>query len=575
MIKHLIVLPDGSEISSGPPGSGPRIKHVTTKLIVNDSQELSIGSCCAAMFECTLIVPGGELSIAAGDEVMVYRVDTDKPMTVANDVTTSVDSNGNFHVYVSGVEVAPVIDAAGDLRYPGIDAVLVDGDLTLASANTARTLVGRFTMEEPIRPTPDFYKLTAYDRVSWLDKDLTGWLLSLDEWPYTVEQMAGMVCHECGVGISAQTLLNGSYQIQRFAGQGITGRKIMQWIGQISATFCRATPEGAIEFAWYKQSERTIVPEETFSARLADYQTEPIDRVQIQLTQDDIGVIWPAAEGVTYSVTGNYLLTTTDPAALETVAGNIFNAIRNDTYTPGTVTMAHDPDINVGDIVTVRDRNGKTASLYVMTKTINGQLDTLECTGSPSRDSSTVVHEESFKAVNSKIFELRKDITGLSARAAETDTRIEDNRSYTDQKITEVTITAEGLASTVEDIRETVAGVETRMSGIEQTAESISLRVGSIEDNGVGKVATGFGLTVKESAVVIARDGAELENRLDETGMYVVRKDGTVVMQAAADGVITQNLNVRGYLDIFGMTRKQAWTDEFGRPCVATLWTGG
>lgn len=570
----LIVLPDGTEIFSGP-GDGPKIQSSSIKQIVNDGQELSIGSVCSAMFECTLLNPGGELSIAAGDEITVYRVDTTQPMTVSDEVTTNVDSGGVFRVYVSGVEVAPTIDAAGNLRYPGINAILVDGNLTFAAASAARKPVGRFTMEEPTRPTPNSYKITAYDRVSWLDKNLTDWLLSLDEWPYTVEQMAGMVCHECGTGLATEMLLNGSYQIQRFAGTGITGRKIMQWIAQISATFCRATPEGGIEFAWYKQSGHTIMPKDTFSVRLADYETKPIDRVQIQLTQDDVGVIWPDAEGVTYAITGNYLLTGTDAAALETVAGNIYNAIRNDTYTPGTITMMHNSDIKPGDIVEVHDRNGKLAYLYVMSKTTRGQKDTLECTGSHSRDSSTVVHEESFKAVNAKMLELRKDVSGLFVRASEAETRIEDNRAYTDQKITEVTIAAEGLASTVEDVRETVEGVETRMSGIEQTAESISLRVGSIEDNGVDKVTTGFGLTVKESAVVIARDGAELENRLDETGMYVVRRDGTVVMQAAADGVITQNLNVRGYLDIFGMIRQQAWTDEFGRPCVATLWTGG
>lgn len=574
MLLTLIVLPDGTEIFSGP-GGGAKVKNATITQDVNDQQELTIGSCCSARFECTLLNPGGELSIAAGDEIAVYRVNTAQPMTFANDVTTSVDSSGTFRVYVSGVEVDPVIDATGDLRYPGVDAFLVDGNLTFTTATTARTLVGRFTLEEPERPTPNSYRITAYDRVSWLDKDLTEWFLSLDEWPYTVEQMAGMVCHECGTGLATETLLNGSYQIQRFAGTGITGRKIMQWIGQISATFCRAAPNGGLEFAWYKQSAHILRPSDVFSTQLADYQTEPIDRVQIQLTQDDIGVIWPDAEGVTYPIAGNYLLTSSDPAALETVAGNIYNAIRNDTYTPGTITMIHNPDINPGDIVEVRDSNGKTASLYVMTKITKGQRDTLECTGSISRESSTVVHEESFKAVKAKMLEIKKDIDGLLVRASEVDTRIEDNRAYTDQKITEVTISAEGLASTVEDVRETVEGVETRMSGIEQTAEAISLRVGSIEDNGVDKVATGFGLTIDESAVVIARDGAELENRLDETGMYVVRRDGTVVMQAAADGVITQNLNVRGYLDIFDMIRQQAWTDEFGRPCVATLWTGG
>ena len=511
----LIVLPDGTEIFSGP-GSGPKIQSSTIKHFVNDGQEFSIGSVCAARFECNILNPGGELSIAAGDEITVYKVQGD-----------------------------------------------------------TRRKMGLFTLEEPVRPSPNRYKITAYDRVSWLDKDLTEWLISLDGWPYTVEDLALMVAHECGTGLGTEMLMNGSYQVQRFAGSGITGRKIMQWIAEISATFCRANPDGGIVFERYRSTSTVLGPADTFSTKLSDYQTAPIDRVQIRLSEDDIGVIYPDVAGVTYPISGNYLLTATDPAALDSVAQNIYNAISGITYTPGTVTMLHNPDIQAGDIITVQDLNSKTATMYVMTKTTKGQKDTLECTGSISRGSSTAVHEESFNAINAKILEVKKDISGLLVRATETETRIEDNRAYTNEKITEVTIQAEGIASTVEDVRETVEGVETRMSGIEQTAESISLRVGRIEDNGVDKVTTGFGLTIDESAVVIARDGAETENRVDETGIYVVRPDGTVVMQAAKDGVITQNLNVRGYLDVFGMIRQQAWTDEFGRPCVAALWTGG
>ena len=186
-----------------------------------------------------------------------------------------------------------------------------------------------------------------------------------------------------------------------------------------------------------------------------------------------------------------------------------------------------------------------------------------------------MVHEESFRAVNAKMMEIRRDVSGLNLKVSETETRIEDNRAYTDQKITEVTIASDTLASTVQQVQESVEGVSSQISSIQQAADSVSIKVANIEDNGVSKVSTEFGLTVDGSAVVIARSGAETENRMDETGVYVVRSDGTVVMQAAKDGVITQNLNVRGYLDVFGMLRQQAWTDEQGRPCVATLWTGG
>lgn len=524
MIKHLIVLPDGTEISSGV-DSEIAIMHTSVTKTVNSQTELTIGSVCAAMVELKIFTPHGELCIDAGTEFSLYRVHED----------------------------------IGEEPY--------------------QEKVGLFTAEKPVRTSANTLTVIAYDRVSWLDKDLTDWVMSLEEWPYTVNQMAMMVCQECGVGIATAQLRNGEYCIQRFGGNGITGRKIMQWIGEISATFCRANADGGIEFAWYSHRAVTIGTDSYFKGSLAyaDYQTHLIEQVQIQLSTDDIGVVYPQEleEANTYKITGNYLLTTEAPESLEAVAANIYDALKDVTYTPGSLTVQGWSGIDAGDIVTVKDINGATFPFYVMTRNTRGQRHTLECTGSHRRNSTTVLNEESFKALNAKMFEILKDISGLLVRATETETRIEDNRAYTDEKIAEVAIQADGIASSVESVRETVDGVESQLSSIQQTAESVSLRVESIIENGVDQVKTGFGLTVKESAVVIARDGAEIENRLDETGMYVTRTDGTVVLKAAADGVETQNLQVRGYADFFGLIRKQAWKDEQGRICVASLWTGG
>lgn len=521
MWHTLIVLLGGTQILSGP-GAGPKVLSSHTTRVVNDGEELSIGSCCPALFECTLLNPGGELGIAAGDEFAVYRV--------------------------RGEE---------------------------------RRAVGLFTMEEPLRPTANRYKITAYDRISWLDKDLSDWVLGLEEWPYTVQTFAEMVCTECGLTLATKALMNGDYQIQRFAGSGITGRKLMQWVGQISGTFCRATPAGEIEFTWYGATNTTVGPADAFSVELADYQTATIDRVQIQLTRDDVGVIYPDVAGVTYPVTGNYLLSADDATKLEAVAESLYETLRSTTYTPGTVVMAHNPDICPGDIINVRDRNNKTATFYVMSKSTKGQRDTLQCTGSHSRESSTNIHKESFKAMKSAMFEIRKDVSGLSARATETELRVEDNRAYTDERAAEIILQAAGIAAAVQDVHESVEGVETRIAAIQETAESITLKVEKIVEEGVDKVKTGLGLTIDNSAVTIARPDAMVETKLDETGMYVTRTDGTIVLRArysyedGASGVDTQNLKVTGYLDKFGMLRQQSWVDEFGRPCVATLWTGG
>ena len=114
MLKSLIILPDGTELSSGI-GTVNALRDVKLTQCVNAGTELTLGSVCADMIEATLLTPGGQLNVAAGTEVAFYKV----------------DESGN------------------------------------------RTKMGLFTLETPTRPSANTYRLTAYDRVSWLDRDLT------------------------------------------------------------------------------------------------------------------------------------------------------------------------------------------------------------------------------------------------------------------------------------------------------------------------------------------------------------------------------------------------------------------
>ena len=192
MLKTIIVLPNGTELSSGI-GTKNAIKNITITECVNDSQELTLGSTCSNMIELTAITPNGGFSIAEGDEFAVYREDAD-----------------------------------------GI-----------------RHKVGLFISEKPVRAGSHSLKVTAYDRVSRLDKDLTAWIAGLTEWPYTLYDFAQMTCQQCGLDLLNEEIPNGPYRVQRFSAKGITGRAIMKWIGEIAGRFCRATPDGQIEFAWY------------------------------------------------------------------------------------------------------------------------------------------------------------------------------------------------------------------------------------------------------------------------------------------------------------------------------------
>lgn len=365
MLKTIIVLDNGMEILSGA-GTTVAIQQVTIKESVNDAKELSIGSACANMLEARIFDPNQSLAIAAGSEVTAYKV----------------------------------------------------------TEGGTRALVGRFIVEQPSRVSANVMKLTAYDRITKLDKDLSGWLSGLTDWPYSLLTFAQMVCTQCGLTLVTTSIPNGDYMVQKFGAQSVTGRKLMQWVGQIAARFCRATPEGNIELAWYTSSGVTIAPDGDHfyyqnGLSYEKYSVAPIEKVQAKLTADDVGVVWPtdAGEKNTYIITGNYLLTASTTADLQPVVQTIYTQLQGVSYTPCRVVIPACTDIHAGQTVQIRDRNGNTITAYVMRKTQSKHRDTIECTGSQRRDSTTAVNDESYRALSGQILEIKKEVEGYSVAA--------------------------------------------------------------------------------------------------------------------------------------------------------------
>lgn len=472
MYKNLIVLPDGTEIFSGS-ASGNAIRSMKLTESVNAGTELTPGSACACMLEGQIITPSGSLNIGAGTEVTLYRVD---------------DSG-------------------------------------------ARSKVGLFALEKPTRPSANTYKITAYDRVSRLDKDLTSWLSGLTEWPYTLFDFAGMVCAACDLTLKNTSLPNGDYSIPQFTASQINGRQIMRWIGEICCRFIRATVDGEIEFAWYVQNDNTINPSGGIyyyqsSLSYEDFSVAPIEKVQLRLTSDDVGVVYPdtAADLHTYIITGNYLLTTDSADTLCPIAESIYNSLQGTTYTPCKVTIPATPDIHAGDILTVTDRNGNTITIYVMKITRSGQRDTLECTGNYSRGSSTAANNEIYAPVVGKLLEIAKSVEGLRVTAKDLDGRITETVQTTESIILSA-LAEYATTSDLEKLQETVSAQLAVMANeVNITINSMSERVEEVD--GLRQVIADtlskyFRFT--DTGMYIGLDGNELQLNLDYNIMQFLR----------------------------------------------------
>lgn len=502
MLKNIIVLPDGTEIFSGV-GTVNALQSVTLTQCVNAGQELTLGSVCANMLEATLITPEGGLSIAAGMEVALYKVDAD----------------GN------------------------------------------RTKAGLFTMEKPTRPSGNLCRITAYDRVSRLDRDLSQWLQNLNGWPYTLLEFASMVCAACNLTLLNETLPNGSWPVQRFSASGITGRQLMQWVGQSCGRFCRATADGELEFAWYTPKEIILTPDGEYPMRalcFEDYQVTPIDKVQIRLTERDVGAVYGTGSNA-YVITGNYLLSSNTLEPLQGAAQVIYDILQSVTYTPCKVTVPASTRIQAGDILHITDANGKNLPFYVMTKVQSGQKDTLSCTGSVSRDSTMATNSARFAALSGKVMEVQMSMEGLKLAAKEAD-----------EKVAVLEVTAGELKTSVADQKTGVDDVTARMSAVEQSASGLAVQIQSVVDNGVSKVSTATGYTFDGNGLTIEKSGREIRTQITEDGMTVY-KNGSAVLTASSEGVDAVDLHASTYLIVGGKSR----FENYGSDRTGCFWVGG
>ena len=398
MVKNILVLDDGTEIAAGTVGQNA-IRSLICTETVSKTTDLCPGAACSNKLEITIWVePGTDLPITSGTRLTHYR-----------------ETSGH------------------------------------------RTLAGTYWAVKPTSQTRNTYKVYAYDAVSRLDSVQSTWLRSIqDQFPMTLWKFAGLVAQRCGVTIANNSLpRNGTYLVQAFYADNLTGRQLLAWVAEASCTFLRATSDGKIEFAWYTDysTSQSIGPTVYIRDGLSHdkFQTAPVVKVQIRQSDDDVGVLYPSDESGSNAlvIQGNLLLTSATAEALKPVARAIFETMQGVTYTPLKVTVPADfPLPAPGNIVSVTDARGNVLSSYIMTRTISGQQVTLESTGNATRDGTAAVNEQSYKNLTGKMLEIKTSVDGLEVKASDL------TGKYTDLKAT-----VDGLSAEVKkDIKITGGG---------------------------------------------------------------------------------------------------------------------
>ena len=393
MYYSVLLLPNGTELKGGEAGS--TLKALTLHTAVNAGQEFAIGSAFSDYIEAEIWAdPGGSLQITAGDALTYYWQ----------------DDAGN------------------------------------------RTKVGVFYAEKPTRTKRNSYKVTAYDTMSKLDADFSGWLRANQaQFPKTIWQLVQLACQRAGVALASSSLpINGSYSVQAFYADDLTCRQIISWAAEAAGCYAHMNADGKLQFLTYtdKRSTVKITPDGASnstayyadSLSYEDYTVKAIEKVQIRQSDSDVGVIYPDSTTVTntYAVQGNLLLTTGTEANLKSVVQNLYNVLKNVTYTPCKVAVPSSSGLACGQIVHVKDARGREFDTYLMSATISSGKASFESVGSASRESSSAVNSQSYKNLTGKMLEIKTSVDGLEVKASDL------TGKYTDLKAT-----VDGLSSEV------------------------------------------------------------------------------------------------------------------------------
>ena len=393
MLQPILTLPSGTELKGGSPGSA--VKSLTLHTAVNAGQEFTIGSAFSDYIEAEIWAdPGGSLQITAGDALTYYRQ----------------DDAGN------------------------------------------RTKVSVFYAEKPTRTKRNSYKITAYDTMSKLDADFSGWLRANQaQFPKTIWQLVQLACQRAGVTLASSSLpINGSYSVQAFYADDLTCRQIISWAAEAAGCYAHMNADGKLQFLTYtdKRSTVKITPDGASnstayyadSLSYEDYTVKAIEKVQIRQSDSDVGVIYPDSTTATntYAVQGNLLLTTGTEANLKSVVQNLYNVLKNVTYTPCKVAVPSSSGLACGQIVHVKDARGREFDTYLMSATISSGKASFESVGSASRESSSAVNSQSYKNLTGKMLEIKTSVDGLEVKASDL------TGKYTDLKAT-----VDGLSSEV------------------------------------------------------------------------------------------------------------------------------
>lgn len=242
----------------------------------------------------------------------------------------------------------------------------------------------------------------------------------------------------------------------------------------------------------------------------------------------------------------------------------IYNTLRGISYYPFETTTEGLGWYEIGDRLTVIDSDDTEYSCVVFNYsiTIAGSIrETLKA----KADTKTQTQYQYAISLEKRLQNTEIIVDKQEGNIEIITERLDDN----DENIAQINLDLSTIGLSVSEVSENLSSnyltkdqvdsaINTNNENIELLKQAVEQKISATDltiavrreiDNGVTSIVTNTGYRFDDDGLNISKEGEEMANTLDNTGMFV-KRDNEEVLGADATGVRTENLKVRKYLEM-------------------------
>ena len=135
----------------------------------------------------------------------------------------------------------------------------------------------------------------------------------------------------------------------------------------------------------------------------------------------------------------------------------------------------------------------------------------------------------------------------------------------------EIQATAKAVKTTKEELEDTISTLEKKVD-VKVDANAVTFAIEQKWAEGVNQVETATGYRFDDEGLSISKQGTEMSNLLDNTGMYIERS-GEAILTANNKGVTATNLHAKTYL-VIGAGGGRTRIEDYGIDRTGVFWVG-